>query len=274
MAGPVTPDNPATTADSAQAPAGTLTEDVFLGGALSILQPKAGYRAGLDAVLLAAALRASGSERVLDMGAGVGVAGLAAAYRLSGIRVTLVEQDVALVEIARRNIARNAMNKRVDAIAADVTQPLGACPELHALAERFDHMLANPPYIVEGRGTAAGDATKAAAHAMPHGDLDRWMRFAASMLRPAGTVTLIHRAEALAEVLAALEGRFGDARVLPIHPFAGKSASRILVRGTKASRAPLVLLHPIILHEADRSFRADIDAVLRRGAALDAFAEC
>jgi tRNA1(Val) A37 N6-methylase TrmN6 len=262
-------------ADRGEAPAAdALTEDAFLGGALTILQPKAGYRAGLDAVLLAAALRAGANERVLDAGSGVGVAGLAAARRLPEVEVMLVEQDPHLAEIARRNIARNGMSGRARAIAADVTQPLGACAELHALAERFDHVLANPPYIVEGRGTAASHATKAAAHAMPSGDLDRWMRFAASMLRPGGTVTLIHRAEALAEVLAALEGRFGDARVLPVHPFAGNPASRILVRATKASRAPLVLHSPIILHEADRSFRADIDAVLRRGAALDAFAEC
>lgn len=248
-----------------------LTEDAFLGGALTILQPKVGYRAGLDAVLLAAALRAGGNERVLDAGSGVGVAGLAAARRLPEIEVTLVEQDPHLVDIARRNIARNGMSGRARAIAADITQPLGACPELHPLAERFDHVLANPPYIVEGRGTAAGDAIKAAAHAMPPGDLDRWMRFAASMVRPGGTATLIHRAEALAEVLAALEGRFGDARLLPVHPFAGKPASRILVRATKASRAPMTLLAGIVLHEADRTFRPEIDAVLRGGAALDAF---
>jgi tRNA1(Val) A37 N6-methylase TrmN6 len=261
-------------ADRGEVPAAdTLSEDAFLGGALIILQPKAGYRAGLDAVLLAAALRAGENELVLDAGSGVGVAGLAAARRLPGIEVTLVEQDPRLVEIARRNIARNGMSGRARAIAADITQPLGACPELHALAERFDHVLANPPYIVEGRGTAASHAAKAAAHAMPSGDLDRWMRFAASMLRPGGTVTLIHRAEALAEVLAAVEGRFGDARVRPMHPFAGKPASRVLVQARKASRAPLVLLPGIVLHEADRSFRADIDAVLRRGAALDAFAE-
>lgn len=259
--------------DSVQAPAAsTLTEDAFLGGALSILQPRVGYRAGLDAVLLAAALHASGSERVLDMGSGVGVAGLAAAYRLSGINVTLVEQDAALVEIARQNIARNAMNERVRAIAADVTQRLGSAPELHALAERFDHVIANPPYMVEGRGTSAGDAIKAAASAMPEGDLGRWMKFAASMLRPGGTLTLIHRAEALAEVMAAVDGRFGGAIVLPVHPFAERPASRVLVQAAKASRAPLVLLPGIILHDADRSFRPEIDAVLRRGAAVDAFA--
>jgi len=251
---------------------GGLTDDAFIGGALTILQPTAGYRAGLDAVLLAAALGAGGDGRVLDAGAGVGVAGLAAAHRLSGIRLTLVEQDADLVEVARRNIARNGMNDRVHAIAADVTQRLGSVPELHALAGQFDHVMANPPYMVEGRGTPAGDAIKAAANAMPEGALDRWMQFAASMLRPGGTITLIHRTEALPEVMAALDGRFGGALVLPVHPFADRPASRVLVQATRASRACLELLPGIVLHNADRSFRPEIDAVLRHGAAIDAFA--
>ena len=251
---------------------GDLTEDAFLGGALTILQPKAGYRAGIDPVLLAASLRAADGARVLDVGAGVGVAGLAAACRLPGIGVTLVEQDAGLAEIARRNIARNAMTERAHVIAADITRPLSTCPELQALAEGFDHVLANPPFMVEGRGTAAGDPSKAAANAMPDGDLDRWVRFAASMLRPGGTLTLIHRPEALDAIAAALRGRFGGAAVVPIHPFEDKPASRILVQSTKASRAALALMPGLVLHNADRSFRADIEAVLRHGAALDAFA--
>jgi tRNA1(Val) A37 N6-methylase TrmN6 len=248
-----------------------LSDDAFLGGALSILQPKSGYRAGIDPVLLAASLHANEGAHVLDAGAGAGVAGLAIAHRVAQAKVTLVEQEPALVEIARTNIARNGMAERVQVVAADITRPLSASPELHAMAERFDHVLANPPFMVHGRGTAAGDPIKAAANAMPAGDLERWMRFAASMLRPGGTLALIHRADALADVLAALDGRFGDAAVLPVHPYADKPASRILVHAAKGSRAPLRLMPGLVLHNTDRSFSADVEAVLRHGAALDAF---
>ena len=249
-----------------------VTEDAFLGGALGILQPKSGYRAGIDPVLLAASLGAADGARVLDVGAGVGVAGLAAARRLPGTYVTLVEQNPGLAEIARKNVARNAMTERVQIIVADITRPLSTCPELHASAETFDHVLANPPFMVEGRGTAADDPIKAAANAMPEGDLDRWVRFAASMLRPGGTLTLIHRPEALDAVLAALGGRFGGTAVVAVHPYEGKPAVRIFVRATRASRAALVLMPGLVLHNADRSFRADIEAVLRNGAALEVFA--
>jgi tRNA1(Val) A37 N6-methylase TrmN6 len=248
-----------------------LSEDAFLGGALRILQPKSGYRAGIDPVLLAASLHVTDTAQVLDAGAGVGVAGLALARRLAQAKVTLVEQDPFLVEIARSNIARNGMADRVQALAADITRPLSACPDLHAMAERFDHVLANPPFMVHGRGTAAGDPIKAAANAMPAGDLERWMRFAAAMLRPGGTLALIHRADALPDVLAALDGRFGATAVLPVHPYADKPASRILVHAAKGSRAPLRLLPGLVLHTGDRNFSADVEAVLRHGAALDAF---
>jgi tRNA1(Val) A37 N6-methylase TrmN6 len=110
---------------------------------------------------------------------------------------------------------------------------------------------------------------KAAANAMPAGALERWARFAAAMLRPGGALTLIHRPDALEELLAALARRFGGVVLLPVHPRAGEPASRLLVRAVKGSRAPLQLRPGVVLHNADHSFRPQIEAILRRGAALE-----
>lgn len=256
-------------ADAPAAPAGAATEDAFLGGALHIRQPEGGYRAGLDAVLLAASLRAAGAERVLDIGAGVGVVGLAAARRLREIDVTLLERDPGLAALARENIARNALDARVHVAVADITCPLRELPELAGLAHSFDHALVNPPYNLEGHGTRASEPGKAAANAMPPGSLERWMRFAAAMLRPGGTLTLIHRPDALQGLLAALAGRFGGLALLPIHPRPGEPASRLLVRALKGSRAALQLQPGLILHGAGHGFRPQIEAILRHGAPLD-----
>jgi tRNA1(Val) A37 N6-methylase TrmN6 len=244
------------------------SDDAFLGGRLRILQPGSGYRAGLDAVLLAATVVARPGAQVLDVGAGVGVVGLCIARRLPDVQVTLVERDARLAALARRNVERNDLGARAHVVQADILRPLGANPGLAAGAESFDHVLANPPFHAEGRGTAADDPVKAAANAMPAGTLDRWARFLAAMARPGGLVTLIHRADALAEVLAALEGRFGGTVVVPVHPQESQPAARVLVRAVKGSRAPLQLRPGLILHKADGSFRPGIAALLREGAAL------
>lgn len=250
-------------------PTGAATEDAFLGGALRIRQPGDGYRAGLDAVLLAATLRAKRGDRVLDVGAGVGVVGLAVARRVPEVEVTLVERDPSLAALAQGNIALNGLERRVRVIVADVTRPLREMPELSGQAETFAHVLVNPPYHVEGRGTPASGPVKAAANAMPAGALERWMRFAAAMLRPGGAVTLIHRPDALPELLAALAGRFGDTVLLPIHPRASEPASRLLLQAVKASRAALQFRVGLVLHNSDQGFRPQIEAILRHGATLD-----
>jgi tRNA1(Val) A37 N6-methylase TrmN6 len=247
------------------------TDDAFLGGALQILQPQNGYRAGLDAVLLAAAapVISGTSARILDIGAGVGVVGLAVARRIADAHVTLIERDPQLAALAQANIARNRLADRVRLVQADVSQPLSAHAELGALTETFDCVLANPPYHAHGRGTVSRDASKANANAMTEGDLDRWARFMAAMTRPDGHAVVIHKAEALPELFAALAGRFGDLVLLPIHPRAGSPASRVLVRGAKGSRAPMEIRPALVLHDAAGAFMPAVEAILRRGGALD-----
>jgi tRNA1(Val) A37 N6-methylase TrmN6 len=244
------------------------SDDAFLGGRLRLLQPGTGYRAGIDGVLLAATVEASPGEQILDAGSGVGAVGLCVAQRLPDVRITLVERDARLAGLARRNVERNGFADRARVIEADVLKPLGESPQLAAAAESFDHVLANPPFHVEGRGTAARDPVEAGANAMPAGALDRWLRFMAAMARPGGRITLIHRAEALPELLPALAGRFGGAVVLPLHPRDGQPALRVIVRAVKGSRAPLELRPGLVLHNPDGSFRPLIAAALRDGAGL------
>ena len=253
-----------------EASAAEVTEDAFLGGALEILQPRAGYRAGIDAVLLAAAapLGSRAGERVLDAGAGVGVVGLCIARRVPTSHITLVESEPQLVALARRNVARNGLEERVVVIAADVTDRAIALSEVGLGADKFEHVVTNPPFHVEGHGRRPKHAIKAAAHAMPAGGLDRWVQFLTRVSAPGGSMTMINRPEVLPQLLSLLEGRFGALKILPLHPRAGEPAVRILVQGRKGSRAPLRLLSGLILHNGDHSFRPEIADVLRHGAAL------
>ena len=245
------------------------TVDAFLGGALQIEQPARGYRAGIDAVLLAASVDVgkddAGRKRCLDLGAGVGVVGLALATRCPSTDVTLLEREPPLAEMAGRNIARNGLAGRVDVVEGDVAGA-GDCGLPEAA---FDHVLANPPYYDVGAHRASPRDLKAASHGMPTDGLDAWLRFAARMARAGGHLTLIHRTESLIDVLRACTGRFGGIRVVPLCPRRGMPASRVIVQGRKGSRAPLQLGPELVLHGDDHRFEPAIDQVLRSPKALD-----
>lgn len=245
-----------------------LTDDAFLGGVLRLRQPKSGYRAGLDAVMLAAAVP-MGCKCVLDAGAGVGTAGLCLAARDKSVHVTLFEREPLLTRIAEDNVVRNGLSARVGVATGQVGQPSAALDRLGVSADAFDHVIANPPFHQTGRGTKAAEPMKANAHEMPQDGLELWARFMARAVAPGGGATVIHKADALGLLLDALAGRFGALKILPLHSYESEPAHRIIVQGVKASRAPLTLLPGFVLHGPDGKFTPRAEAILRSGAALE-----
>lgn len=252
-----------------------LTEDAFLGGKLHVLQPRRGYRAGLDAVLAAAAVPSPADNapvNILDAGAGAGVLGLCVARRMPSARVTLVEIDPRLAELARANVVRNGLEQRVRVVEEDIAGGGSAFDAARGSGElapgTFNHVVTNPPYGFDGEGSSSPDIAKARAHAMPKATLDAWIRFMTAACTSNGTITVIHRTEALPDLLAALDTRFGAIEILPLHAREGDPARRIILRGIKGSRAPLRLQQGRVLHTEGQEFRPEIDAILRTGAPL------
>lgn len=254
-------------------PSRELTTDAFLGGRLMLLQPKAGYRAGLDAVLLAATVP-DGATDIVDLGAGVGTVGLSAVARVAGARVLLAEREPELVGLAAQNIARNDLACRAGVVAVDIEADAAAdFAALGLIADRFDHVLANPPFHTEGDGHVPPDRLKARSHVMAAGGVERWTRVMARLAKPGGTAAMIHRADALAEMLAAFSRRFGAITIVPVHPRPGEPAGRVIIAGRKGSRAPSRLLPGLVVHEADGDhFSPTLEAVLRHGAGIDLWA--
>jgi tRNA1(Val) A37 N6-methylase TrmN6 len=246
----------------------TSTDD-FLGGRIGVVQPRRGHRAGSDAVFLAASVPARAGQRVLDVGAGAGVAGLCLLARVRGLAGTAVEIDPRLADLAARNAARNGFAEQFEVIAADVTSPAKALREAGLKREFYHHLIANPPFYPESNVRAAPDASRAAAHVMRAGGLAAWVRFFATMAAPRGLLTLIHRPDGLGELLALLNGRFGDIAIFPLFPKEGEPATRIIVQAKKGSRAGTSLLPGLILHEADGRYTPAAEAVLRGGSALE-----
>jgi tRNA1(Val) A37 N6-methylase TrmN6 len=246
-----------------------VTRDAFLGGRLTLSQPAKGFRAGLDSVLLGAAIR-PGTKRLLDMGAGVGTAGLVAlSLGLAG-EALLAERDPATLQLTQDNIEANDFATRAKAVLADVTAKGSARIEAGLVNDHFDAIIANPPFFDVNDGTLAGDATRADARHMAAEALDLWVKTAAGCAAPGGEIIFVYPSTGLAPLLAAFSQRFGAISVLPLLPRPGEAASRVLIRAIKGSRAPLSLLAGRALHGEDgRGFAPRFDAIFRGTARLD-----
>lgn len=243
-----------------------LTQDAFLCGKLHLWQPRKGYRAATDPVLLAAACPAHPGQSVLDLGCGVGAASFCLATRVPDLRLSGLELQPAYAALARRNAVENAIALDVhEGNLADMPRPLRI---------NFDHVIANPPYYPRG-GTPSPNAGRATALQIDT-PLSAWVEAASRRLAPGGWLTLICGADGLPEVLAAMGSKLGSASVLPLTPREGRPALRILLRARKTGRAAFRLLAPFVIHhgpahDGDReSYTPRANAVLRGGDALAA----
>ena len=248
------------------AAADSTSEDALLGGKLTLRQPLRGHRFGHDAVLLAAATPARAGEHAIELGAGVGAAGLALARRVEGLAVTLIELDPNLAALARENAARNSLAERVRVVCLDVAAPVAQFADAGLAPDSADHVLMNPPF--NAPDNPSPDQSRRLAHAASPGMLARWIDTAARLLRPQGALTLIWRADALADLVAALASGFGAIAIVPVYPKPGAAAIRVLVSAAKHSNAPLSVLPGLVLADPDNKPTAQAEAILRDGAAL------
>lgn len=242
----------------------------FLGGRLSLLQPARGHRAGTDAILLAAAAPRESCGLVLDLGAGVGAAGLAIAATRPATTIGLVEKEPDLAGLAQENLRLNGFLDRGRVYQADLLSPVSrrAAGLLDGAAALI---ITNPPFHDPGRVRLSPRQDKRRAHAM--GDagpaaLARWIRASLALAEPGGSLILIHRPDVLPVILESLAGRAGNITILPVQPRDGALAIRVLVRARKGSRAPLVIAPALVLHQ-DKTFTPEVEAMHRGAAVID-----
>lgn len=255
-----------TMTNPAQTDLSDVTEDMFLGGQLRLRQPKRGHRAGHDAILLAAATPARSGQRVVEFGAGVGAAGLSVARRVTGVDLILVEIDPTLALLAGTNADANGLKACIAAL--DVTASADVFAASGLGSDSADVVLMNPPFNDAGRHRASPDPARQAAHVAAADTLETWIHAARRVLKSGGVLTLIWRADGLAEVLAALDRGFGSVEILPVHPNPGVPAIRVLVSAIKGGRAPMVLHPGFALQEKGGSASAEAQAILDGKAVL------
>ncbi len=240
--------------------------DLLFDGSLVLHQPAGGHRAGTDAVLLAAAAPPLAKGLIVDVGAGTGAVGLALAQQNKGARAVLMEKNPKFAELARKNVAANALGARALVLEADLFDV--SARKAKGLVEAADLVVTNPPYLDAGKSRLSPDSDRVLAHVLDAGGIGKWLRAALALLRPGGILVAIHRADALDALLAALDGLLGGVEILPIFPKEGEKATRVILRGRKGSKAPLALLPGLVLHGADGAFTPAAEEIHRRGARL------
>jgi tRNA1(Val) A37 N6-methylase TrmN6 len=244
------------------------TDDAVLGGRLVLRQPRKGHRFGHDAILLAAATPARPGDHVVELGAGVGAAGLALARRVAALRVTLAEIDAALCALARHNAKANGLAEQVEVVCVDVASDAPAFDAALLPAGAADQVLMNPPF--NPPFNPSPEAGRRLAHTASAETLTLWMASARRLLRSEGGLTLIWRADGLDGVLTALAAHsFGAASVLPVYPKPQSAAIRVLVHAV-ADRAagPPSVLPGLVLADANGAPAPATEAVLRACHAL------
>ena len=236
----------------------TKAYNTLLNGAVKLYQPEKGFRVGTDTVFVAAAVRASAGDRILDMGAGVGGIGMCLLERLGDVHVTGIELQSVYASLAAENIKLNKCEESFTLIEQDVM----AFKEIN-----YDVVVTNPPYMENGTYKHSPDTAK--NQAIGSISLDDWLHVANRALKPGGLFVMVHRADYLQRIILSLGSKFGGIEVIPLYSREGEPAKRIVVRAIKGSRAPSMMRRGLIVHgNGEGGYSEDALKVLRGGEAL------
>jgi len=228
---------------------------------VKLLQPENGFRTSIDSVLLAASSKAGEGETLLDMGCGVGSAGLCALYCEPSLHLTGIDIQTDHIDLATQNAALNGMMERAEFITADMRE--------YKFEKSYHHIICNPPYLETGAHLRSPSDAKATA--MGHaGDiaLKDWVANAYRLLKPQGSLSMVHEAGSVDRILQAMEGHFGAVEIIPLWPKAARPAKRVIVRAVKGRKSPAIIHQGITLHQSDGGYTIEANKILRDGEGL------
>lgn len=232
-----------------------------LDGAVTLHQPAQGFRTSIDAVLLAAACPAKEGSHILDLGCGVGSSGFCALHRINNTRLTGIDIVPENIDLAQKNAETNNLTKRCvfENINMKDFQKNG-----------FDHIICNPPFEDAGKHLHSPHDHKAKAigHMAPENSIQDWITCAFNAVKSGGTLTMIHKAGAMQELMIALGKSWGATEIIPLFPKEGRAPKRVIIRTIKHRKSPSILHPGLILHNDDGSYTQEAENILRDGGAL------
>lgn len=234
------------------------TKDAFLGGQVLVKQPTKGYRAGLDAVLLAASIQALPGERILDIGCGVGTASLCLNARIPNLRIYGIDAQESLITLAQENAA---LFPHIHFMVGHLEKPFSL------EKNSFHHVITNPPYFREAASIPSPDSIRHQAH-IENVSLHAWIELCLKYVKPKGCLTIIHCAERLDHILQAIPIKRRSIQIIPIFSKQDQPAKRVIIRIIKDKCAPLSILPPLVLHQGE-TYTPLAQQILREGKGIE-----
>jgi len=247
--------------------ASEVVENTLLRGKLKLLQPKVGFHAAIDTVFLAAAVPVKDRQHVLDIGCGVGSAGLSVALRNKTIQLVGIDIQQELIDLAHQNATLNNMADRCRFFQGTVLT------DKNIPDNSFHSVMMNPPYQEAGTHMPSPKKIKAFSHGEDASGaaLADWVKYAHRKLKQGGFLTMVHRADRLDDVITALTARrwFGSLVIYPLYPHEGENARRVIVRARKERYAAAVLKSGLVMHEKDGTYTRGAEKILSAAAEID-----
>lgn len=234
------------------------TQEIYvLDKGLKLLHTEKGFKTSIDSVLLAAACPAKSGDHILDMGCGVGGAGLSVLTRVEGVSLTGVDIQDDHIELAKQNAAENNFADQCEFVASDIRD--------YKNENAFDHIICNPPYLEAGAHLRSPHEEKATAMGHEEKELSvlEWIDAAHDTVKSNGTFTMIHRADKVDKIIQGLGKRFGATEIIPLWPKQGEAAKRVIVRAVKHRKSPAKIHAGLVLHQDNGDYTDEAEKIFR-----------
>lgn len=235
-----------------------LTCDAFFNGRIKISQARNGYRFSIDAIVAAAAVHPKAGDKVLDLGTGCGIIPLILAHRHSDIRISGVEIQADLADLARLNVAANHQEDRVSILHADMrslTPPMIGGPA--------DWIVSNPPYRKPFSGRVNPNAQRALARHEINITLKELIHSASRLLRTGARFIAIYAAERAVDLMHEMRMNGIEPKWLQsIHSHAGANAKMVLVLGMKGGQPGIQIIAPLVIYAPDGGYTDLVQAMM------------
>jgi tRNA1Val (adenine37-N6)-methyltransferase len=226
-------------------------------GVLEVFQGKAGYRFGIETLLLCGFV-SPGIRHLVDLGTGCGVIALVLVRFGKAARAVGVEIQPAMAARARRGVLHNRLAERIEIVEADLRDLKGVLP-----AARFDAVVANPPYRKTGAGHSASGAERATGREellCTFGDV---VRTSARLLRPRGRFAAVFPVGRLPEMLGLCrEHGLCPSRLRLVFPRLQAPSKTCLLEAVRGGRMALFAEPPLVLYDAADRYTAEVQAML------------